>query len=437
MIRDSEYTEKAIKQFIIDDTVGRNEHVQRFVAALNTLETNAFLSIDAKWGSGKTVFVKQIEYLNFCNIDEVHLKSIDTSVVESFQDKYITYYYNAWQNDYHDDPLQSILFNLIEEFYSDQKRKTKIKALAVNTLTSVFKEGLKVITRDIIDIDKIQDIKTIDDLVEEITTVNERKAAISKIISQIIPEGKKLLIIVDELDRCNPSFAVRTMEVIKHYYNDDNVVFVMSTNNRELVHTIKKHYGHEFDAYGYLDKFYDLIFELPPVDIRQYFTGRHGMPEDGYYINIFPREIAEYLNLSMREADRFYSTLRVVAESLTYSHLERDLERTLTDYVFIPFALALKIKDIQRYDQFMSGKSGDLLNGFVNETETTARMIKKRGKINGTPTVAEIYKNVLLANNLPPEMVSYEAQEARERITNVVPLLTIVSRLNDKSHDNS
>lgn len=81
---------------------------------------------------------------------------------------------------------------------------------------------------------------------------------------------------------------MRLMEVAKHYYNDDNVVFVLSTNNRQLVHTVKKYYGNDFDGYGYLDKLYDLILDLPPIDIEKYSAHKLKIPNDSEWLNEIP-----------------------------------------------------------------------------------------------------------------------------------------------------
>jgi predicted KAP-like P-loop ATPase len=69
-----------------------------------------------------------------------------------------------------------------------------------------------------------------------------------------------LIIFVDELDRCKPSFAVKLLEQIKHYFLLQNVTFVFSTNILELSKTISKFYGNDFQGDKYLNRFFDLFF---------------------------------------------------------------------------------------------------------------------------------------------------------------------------------
>ena len=57
---------------------------------------------------------------------------LNYNTIESFQDKYTVFYYNAWENDHHDDPLQSLLFCLIEKFYASKVREDKVNKLVDN-----------------------------------------------------------------------------------------------------------------------------------------------------------------------------------------------------------------------------------------------------------------------------------------------------------------
>ena len=74
---------------------------------------------------------------------------------------------------------------------------------------------------------------------------------------------KPLIIIIDELDKCRPSYAVELLEVAKHIFAVDHIVFVLAVNRSQLSHSVKALYGKDFDAYGYLRRFFDVDFRLP------------------------------------------------------------------------------------------------------------------------------------------------------------------------------
>ena len=76
--------------------------------------------------------------------------------------------------------------------------------------------------------------------------------------------------VIDELDRCKPTFTVNMLETIKHFYSNKKITVIVSTNNLELSNTIRKFYRNGFDGYGYLDKFYDCIINMEIKDIKTY-----------------------------------------------------------------------------------------------------------------------------------------------------------------------
>ncbi|MGM0139115.1 hypothetical protein IGI65_001566 [Enterococcus sp. DIV0755b] len=117
---------------------------------------------------------------------------------------------------------------------------------------------------------ELSDFKTDkEDITKPITSTKKRKQAIEELLKLIVESlNKNLLIIIDELDRCKPSYSVELLEVIKHLFNSDNIVFLFASNKTELIQTIKLIYGQEFDGYKYLNRFFE--FTLPPVDVKEY-----------------------------------------------------------------------------------------------------------------------------------------------------------------------
>lgn len=77
--------------------------------------------------------------------------------------------------------------------------------------------------------------------------------AICEFLDSIMHErGNRLVIFIDELDRCKPEYAVKLLERVKHYFENDSITFVFSTNMKELQHTIRRYYGENFNACKYL-----------------------------------------------------------------------------------------------------------------------------------------------------------------------------------------
>lgn len=56
-------TKENIFNTLIDDPFGRDEEIASFLNLLTTIEGHFVISIDGKWGTGKTFFIKQCELI--------------------------------------------------------------------------------------------------------------------------------------------------------------------------------------------------------------------------------------------------------------------------------------------------------------------------------------------------------------------------------------
>ncbi|RAZ82402.1 hypothetical protein DDV93_19240 [Cereibacter johrii] len=74
-----------------------------------------------------------------------------------------------------------------------------------------------------------------------------------------------LVVVVDELDRCRPDYALALLEIIKHFFSVPSVHFVLGVNLEALEHSVRARYGHAFPADRYLDRFITLRMALSDV----------------------------------------------------------------------------------------------------------------------------------------------------------------------------
>lgn len=71
-----------------------------------------------------------------------------------------------------------------------------------------------------------------------------------------------LIVIVDELDRCRPDYAIKVIEEIKHFFDVPRVAFVLALNRDQLARSVKAVYGAEFKSDEYLRRFFDFSLGL-------------------------------------------------------------------------------------------------------------------------------------------------------------------------------
>ena len=136
--------------------------------------------------------------------------------------------------------------------------------------------------------ENIDKIKTFEDLSKEINTKEEKKLLFKELINKILND-KRMILIIDELDRCNPFYATKMLETIKHFYNLKNVTVIIVTNNNELKNIISQQFGAKFNSYSYLNKFYDYIITVDSSRSLDYckkflnFSNDTYLPHDVFY----------------------------------------------------------------------------------------------------------------------------------------------------------
>ena len=322
-------TDKNILATLYRDAFGRNTEIASFLNILTSIEGHFVISIDGKWGTGKTFFVKQCEMILDTIHDSskltseskekiLHLSFLNGSPLSKKVKNQNCIYFDAWANDGYENPILAILNTLVN------------KASFIDRLSAIDKKDL---------IDAVVEMgknyfsnklgTSIDPIIKALKQPGkeETKAQISlhkyieKIISNFTQDDHRLIIFVDELDRCKPSFAVKLLEQIKHYFLLQNVTFVFSTNILELSKTISKFYGNDFQGDKYLNRFFDLFLTLMPIDIEKYY--QYLSSQDS--LAIYERnklKVIKFLNMSMRDVGKFVTNNELIDyKNIKYDYL--------------------------------------------------------------------------------------------------------------------
>ena len=237
-----------------NDCLGRQEPAEILTHLLGSLEGPCVLAIDAMWGNGKTTFLRMWAQ---------HLRNQKFPVVE----------FNAWETDYAGDPfvaLSSELTKGLREYEGPDKGLTeKITNAATEVLQSV-NPGL---VQSAIASISLPMAQTLASLAKERLSGYQAAQKSVKAFRGVLQnmaktlseshQDRPLVVMIDELDRCRPSYAVELLEVAKHLFAVDHIIFVLAVNRSELAHAIRALYGSGFDAEGYLGRFFDVDFVLP------------------------------------------------------------------------------------------------------------------------------------------------------------------------------
>ncbi len=236
-----------------DDFLNRRQTGEALSNLLNQFEEPLVVALDSQWGSGKTWFLQRW-------VGE-HIKANATSIVV---------YFDAFAHDYISNPLPALVSGL-EGRTKDKKTFKAIKKVAFKVVQAGVRVGTAVATSGLSEADALANSfsgeaeKQLEEFwkLEEgrSKAMEEFRTALESLVSG--ENGNEVIIVIDELDRCRPDYALEVLEVIKHFFSVDNVHFVLGVNLRALEDMVSARYGAKDYATEYLQKFIQVKLELP------------------------------------------------------------------------------------------------------------------------------------------------------------------------------
>ncbi|MCJ2131594.1 P-loop NTPase fold protein [Methylobacterium sp. E-045] len=354
------------------------------------------IALDAQWGSGKSTFLKMWAG---------ELRKQEIGVV----------LFDAFENDYLEDAFTAIAGQIVslakDKNKAQEGRVQRFAQRAYDAGKIVARSGLKVGIKaatvgalgaeDFKDIAKelASEASSLGDkyLGEAITKQKEQKAiieefreALSQLPSLLSPlqteakdaPQKPLVIIIDELDRCRPSFALEILERIKHFFAVPNVHFVLGVHIGQMENSVKAAYGTDIDGRMYLQKFISLSVLL--VDKKQddgaYAPMRYAHwlanqleidAQDGDIYARFIGGIAMARHLSLRTLEKIFTN---VAMTLAFSS-----PRTLRPAVIVAGLCVLRVTNPELY---VLAKTGDLRWEEMHDKLALNRTLKENESLN-------------------------------------------------------
>ena len=265
---------------------GDKDLAERLTQLICNLDHGSVAIFDGRWGVGKTTFVKRwLAYLKSKDIPSIYL--------------------DAFSVDYLENPFVA-LAGAFAKAAEDQERTTHPTYKAfVGAATKVGKTiggtaakiGVKFVTLGLIgssEIEALSDMKdaiadavsedagdAVKALIEEhaqkqseLYVLKEKLRSFPALLADK-PEGAEappLVVMIDELDRCRPDFALGMIETIKHFFGAGRIHFFLVTNREHLTLSVAHRYGEFPTADEYLRKFYDF-----QVSYEQDYSERGGI----------------------------------------------------------------------------------------------------------------------------------------------------------------
>ena len=259
-----------------NDRLGYGEIGKAFTNLVQSLDSEKVISIEAGFGRGKTFFRRAWAQ---------QLRNAGEVVVEV----------DLQQSDHSGDPVITLLGALVEALPKSKNSKSqkalesakKVGALSMRALTrAILKEGAEEVFEALSDaaIDQLEDFNALDDIIKGVGG-EMSKVAGQLITSQMAAErvrktelpdqlealrtalidgvnSERVVVIIDELDRCHPEYAISFLEATKLIFGRSGFVFCLMVNAAYLENLAKHRFGVVQNDEKYLDKFVDIRLKL-------------------------------------------------------------------------------------------------------------------------------------------------------------------------------
>lgn len=214
---------------------GTKEFADKFKKEIIALPTPYVIALEDGYGMGKTHFITRFcEYLKKQNSDnDIKIEAV---------------YLNIWENDHIDNPFPIIAAQIISTLNPAKELQKSITSNSIKITNNMLKFGAKIFAG--LDIGDI-----FPNPKQEKDDIKEFKKDLQKLI---IEKGGKVVLVIDELDRCKPDYAVKTLETIKHFFDIEGLFIILTTSIDFMNSICEAHYGHpncKLVGEGYIQKF--------------------------------------------------------------------------------------------------------------------------------------------------------------------------------------
>ena len=252
----------------------------------------ATIGVYGDWGSGKSSLMKMVK------------KSLDTDK------NTLTVEFNGWLFEGYEDAKTALCGTILDEMHKHEKRfakaKKKIKALldkvdggkllskgvkygldflltgGIGSITELTLTGLvSAVKQKAGDVSEDEIKKVVDALKVDDTKRAEIKN-FRKTFKEVFEEckGDRLVVFIDELDRCTPDTVLDIFEAIRLFLYVPGTTFIIGADERLVSYAVKTKYkdipGHDIDiSKEYLEKLVQYPVKIPQLnesEVRQYIT---------------------------------------------------------------------------------------------------------------------------------------------------------------------
>lgn len=324
------------EEYNFDNCKLNREEYTCFLANYLTSEQDGFvLNLNGSWGTGKTHFLKRLYTHLLCD------------------KRHPTIYIDAWESDFIQNPLAVIsseLLNQLSRFSQISGKDFQIVKDRLGTLLRSSMIGLAAVASKSLvgdstagaEFAKEMMSKTpsnfLDDIQKDTTAqvaaipeIRKSLTAIAEVI-KTNTNGKAelpVVVLIDELDRCRPNYAIELLEVVKHFFTTEKFVFVIASDTEQLKESIKTVYGSNFEAGVYLKRFFDQQATLQKPEIEEYLNSKYLVSDNVKTQSVLTPKLEQH-KIGLYKDDSIHRQISEIAS--VYDFKLRDIEQLISRY---------------------------------------------------------------------------------------------------------
>lgn len=255
-----------------NDLFGHKSYAERLTRLIHNTQGPYVIGLTSPWGSGKTFFLQAWRK-------------------QLLADEKPCIYFNAWEQDASGDPLINLMAAIHHQvqqtswpriLHAMRDAVVKLAGLGAQLMKgAAFGLGVNGQPAAAAANAGAEALKSLTDKISGYySSVGQFNAELTKLAAATagMAGGFPLFIMVDELDRCRPSYAIDLLERIKHLFTVPHVVFLLAVDSSQLLQQVEHTFGLKAVTEGkntvsdcridYLGKFFDIFYSLPQSNKR-------------------------------------------------------------------------------------------------------------------------------------------------------------------------
>lgn len=225
------------------------------------------IGVFGEWGTGKTSLMRLVQ----------HELSSHENVV--------TVWFNAWRYEQEEHPVVPLVGSIVRELEREQRRRSSRLAKSSKSLVKALKAfayGVSVTPSvkvpGLAGVEASLAFKDVADKYEELTkdTLLDRSlyyGAFAEMDAVQLDPDIRIVVLIDDLDRCFPDRGVKLLESIKLALAQPGFIFILAVAREVIEGYLQHRYATDFGIIGfdgkrYLDKIVQLPFQIPAASER-------------------------------------------------------------------------------------------------------------------------------------------------------------------------